>query len=54
MPDNPATPPSERLTEEITLLLDSMGLTLYDLVLPKKKSRSHRQNSRGQEACGPQ
>ena len=36
MPDNPATPPSERLTEEITLLLDSMGLTLYDLVLPKK------------------
>ncbi|MGC8528620.1 MAG: ribosome maturation factor RimP [Leptospirillia bacterium] len=36
MSDNPATPPSERLTEEITLLLDSMGLTLYDLVLPKK------------------
>ncbi len=36
MSDNPATPPSERLTEEIRLLLDSMGLTLYDLVLPKK------------------
>ena len=36
MSDTPATPPSERLTEEITLLLDSMGLTLYDLVLPKK------------------
>jgi ribosome maturation factor RimP len=36
MSDNPATPPSERLTEEITLLLVSMGLTLYDLVLPKK------------------
>ena len=30
------TPSSERLAEEISLLLVSMGLTLYDLVLPKK------------------
>jgi len=37
MSDIPVTPPpSERLTEEISLLLASLGLTLYDLVLPKK------------------
>ncbi len=30
------TPSSEHLAEEISLLLVSMGLTLYDLVLPKK------------------
>ncbi|MCL4486017.1 MAG: ribosome maturation factor RimP [Nitrospirae bacterium] len=37
MKDNLVLPPSsERLTEEITLLLVSMGLTLYELVLPKK------------------
>ena len=39
MEDNLVLPPShERLTEEISLLLVSMGLTLYDLVLPKKSS----------------
>ena len=39
MSDNPVLPPSpDRLTEEISLLLVSMGLTLYDLVLPKKNS----------------
>ena len=37
MSDIPVLPPSsERLTEEISLLLASLGLTLYDLVLPKK------------------
>lgn len=37
MADIPGTSPSsERLTEEISLLLASLGLTLYDLVLPKK------------------
>lgn len=37
MSDIPGTPPSsERLTEEISLLLASMGLNLYELSLPKK------------------
>jgi ribosome maturation factor RimP len=37
MSDIPVLPPSsDRLTEEISLLLASLGLTLYDLVLPKK------------------